>query len=170
MNKKVTRHSRDQLEAIFLLSLFYLDLSVILFHVPFSCNLLCSQIYWLIMYNRTLLMKFSPFCVLLSSQEGATKEDIDRLPKFKFQRTPDVEKVNGEIQESFGGVMIECNSDPPAERVLSQEDAVSFPYVYQEVLNIYLKWIKIQNISRFHSLFFFIILLWFPFKMCYGPK
>lgn len=37
-----------------------------------------------------------------------------------------MEKVNGEVQESFGGIMTECNTDRPAERVLSQEDAVSF--------------------------------------------
>ncbi|EXB88543.1 E3 ubiquitin-protein ligase [Morus notabilis] len=55
--------------------------------------------------------------------EGATKEDIDRLPKFKFRKISNFEKVNGEIQESFGGVMIDCNTDPPIERVLSREDA-----------------------------------------------
>lgn len=37
-----------------------------------------------------------------------------------------MEKVNGEVQESFGGIMTECNADRPADRVLSQEEAVSF--------------------------------------------
>lgn len=59
-------------------------------------------------------------------KEGATKEEIDRLPKYKFQRTSDVEKVDGEIQESYGGIMTECDTDTPIERVLSQEDAVSY--------------------------------------------
>lgn len=65
-------------------------------------------------------------------QEGATKEDIDNLPKFKFRVISDSEKVNGEIQESFRGVMVECSRDlqhSPIERPLSEEDAVSFPSV-----------------------------------------
>ncbi|PON77902.1 43kDa postsynaptic protein [Parasponia andersonii] len=60
---------------------------------------------------------------VVTDQEGATKEDLDRLPKFKFRKISDVEKVNGEIQESFGGIMIECNDDQPTERILSQDDA-----------------------------------------------
>ncbi|KAL5576639.1 hypothetical protein UlMin_018338 [Ulmus minor] len=60
---------------------------------------------------------------VVTDQEGATKEDIDRLPKFRFRKVSDVEKVNGEIQESFGGIMTECNNDSPTERVLSPEDA-----------------------------------------------
>lgn len=58
-------------------------------------------------------------------QEGATKEDIERLPKYKFKRLGDFEKQNGEIQESFGGVMTECDTDSPIEHVLPPEDAVS---------------------------------------------
>ncbi|KAM6574812.1 hypothetical protein CsatA_023139 [Cannabis sativa] len=60
---------------------------------------------------------------VVTDQEGATKEDLDRLPKFTFRKVSDVQKVNGEIQESFGGVMIECEDNSPIERVLSQEDA-----------------------------------------------
>lgn len=60
-------------------------------------------------------------------QEGATKEEIDNMPKFKFRIIGNSGKVNGEIQESFQGVMIECDTDSPTERPLSQEDAVSFP-------------------------------------------
>ncbi|KAK9274004.1 hypothetical protein L1049_018818 [Liquidambar formosana] len=59
----------------------------------------------------------------VTDQEGATKEDIDRLPKYKFRRIGDFEKVNGEIQESFGGIMTECDTDTPIEHVLSMEDA-----------------------------------------------
>ncbi|CAK9134451.1 unnamed protein product [Ilex paraguariensis] len=59
----------------------------------------------------------------VADQEGATKEDIDRLPKYKFRRIGDFEKQNGEIQESFGGIMTECGTDSPTEHVLPLEDA-----------------------------------------------
>lgn len=59
----------------------------------------------------------------MTDQEGATKEEIDRLTKYKFQRIVDSEKLNAEIRESFGGILIECDTDTPIERVLSQEDA-----------------------------------------------
>lgn len=59
----------------------------------------------------------------VADQEGATKEDIERLPKFKFRKIGDFEKQNGEIQESFGGIMTECDTDSPTEHVLSLEDA-----------------------------------------------
>ncbi|KAL5863570.1 hypothetical protein ACOSQ3_001084 [Xanthoceras sorbifolium] len=59
----------------------------------------------------------------LSEREGATEEEIDRLPKYKFRRIGDIEKVNGELQESFGGIMSECGTDSPIEHVLSQDDA-----------------------------------------------
>ncbi|KAL4621815.1 hypothetical protein ACB092_06G255400 [Castanea dentata] len=60
---------------------------------------------------------------VVTDQEGATEEEIDQFPKYKFRSIIDFEKVNGEIQESFGGMMIECDTDTPIERVLSQEDA-----------------------------------------------
>ncbi|XP_031091886.1 E3 ubiquitin-protein ligase At1g63170-like [Ipomoea triloba] len=59
----------------------------------------------------------------VADQEGATKEDIERLPKYKFKKLGDFEKQNGEIQESFGGVMTECDTDSPIEHVLPPEDA-----------------------------------------------
>lgn len=59
----------------------------------------------------------------VADQEGATKEDIDRLPKYKFKRIGEFEKINGEIQESFGGIMTECGTDTPIEHMLSMEDA-----------------------------------------------
>ncbi|XP_057496353.1 E3 ubiquitin-protein ligase At1g12760-like [Actinidia eriantha] len=59
----------------------------------------------------------------VADQEGATKEDIDRLPKYKFRRLGEFEKQNGEIQESFGGLMTECDTDSPIEHALSAEDA-----------------------------------------------
>ncbi|XP_073291243.1 E3 ubiquitin-protein ligase At1g63170-like [Primulina huaijiensis] len=59
----------------------------------------------------------------VADQEGATKEDIERLPKYKFRKIGDFEKQNGEIQESFGGIMFECDTDSPTEHVLPLEDA-----------------------------------------------
>ncbi|KAI8023582.1 E3 ubiquitin-protein ligase [Camellia lanceoleosa] len=59
----------------------------------------------------------------VADQEGATKEDIERLSKYKFKRIGEFEKQNGEIQESFGGIMTECDTDTPIEHVLSLEDA-----------------------------------------------
>lgn len=63
---------------------------------------------------------------LLLKQEGATKDDIERLPKYKFKRIDDFEKENGEIQKRYGGIMVECDTDAPVEHALSEEDAVSF--------------------------------------------
>ncbi|XP_022147433.1 E3 ubiquitin-protein ligase At4g11680 isoform X2 [Momordica charantia] len=59
----------------------------------------------------------------VTDQEGATKEDIERLPKYKYNRTDDFEKVNGDVQESTGGIMTNCDSDAPTERFLRPEDA-----------------------------------------------
>lgn len=59
-------------------------------------------------------------------KEGATTDEINRLPKYKFRKIGDVDNVDGEIQESVRGKMTECNTDTPIERVLSQEDAVSY--------------------------------------------
>lgn len=58
----------------------------------------------------------------MADQEGATKEEIDRLLKYKFHRIGNCEKVNDESQESFGGMMTECDTDTPIERALSRED------------------------------------------------
>ncbi|KAK3038081.1 hypothetical protein RJ639_031635 [Escallonia herrerae] len=59
----------------------------------------------------------------VADQEGATKDDIERLGKYKFRRIGDFDKQNGEIQESFGGIMTECDTDSPVEHVLPREDA-----------------------------------------------
>ncbi|TYH99916.1 hypothetical protein ES332_A11G097800v1 [Gossypium tomentosum] len=55
----------------------------------------------------------------LTDRDGATDEEIDRLPKYRFQRTADLEKVHGEIYN----IMTESNTDTPTERILSREDA-----------------------------------------------
>ena len=80
--------------------------------------------------SMTYLSEISTFffwsdVVLNGKQEGATSEEIDRLPKFKFRREACTEKTDGEIHESCGGVMTECNTDTPSERALTREDAVS---------------------------------------------
>ncbi|TQE12636.1 hypothetical protein C1H46_001848 [Malus baccata] len=56
----------------------------------------------------------------VADQDGASKEDIEQLPKFKFRKVGN-EKVAGDVQG--GGVMTECGTDSPIEHVLSQEDA-----------------------------------------------
>lgn len=64
----------------------------------------------------------------LLKQEGASKEDIERLSKFKFRRLVDDDKLTGDAQGSQGGIMTECGSDTPIEHMLSHEDAVHFSF------------------------------------------
>ncbi|KAK1588042.1 hypothetical protein Q3G72_019362 [Acer saccharum] len=59
----------------------------------------------------------------LLKQEGASKEDIDRLSKFKFQSIGENEKLSGDTQTSDGEIMTECGTDTPREHFLAQEDA-----------------------------------------------
>lgn len=57
-------------------------------------------------------------------QEGATKEEIDQLPKYKFRMIKESKKED-DIPESSRGIMIECDNDAAAEHVIALEDAVS---------------------------------------------
>ncbi|KAK4476562.1 hypothetical protein RD792_015718, partial [Penstemon davidsonii] len=104
------------------------------------------QLYWICITFLAIDVFFVVICVLVAcvigiavccclpciiavlyavaDQEGATKEDIERLPTFKFRKIGDSEKQNGEIQESFGGIMTECGTDTPTEQVLPLEDVV----------------------------------------------
>lgn len=75
------------------------------------------------------------FISVHNNQEGATKEEIERLPKYKFNRTGDVEKVNGDLQESTGGMMTKCDTDAPTERFLRSEDSVSFSITVLQILH-----------------------------------
>ncbi|KAJ4827393.1 hypothetical protein Tsubulata_038689 [Turnera subulata] len=59
----------------------------------------------------------------MTDREGATKEEIDRLPKYKFHKEGDAVEVDGEPQESCKGIMTECDTDTPTEHQLSHEDA-----------------------------------------------
>ncbi|XP_054782995.1 E3 ubiquitin-protein ligase At4g11680-like isoform X3 [Prosopis cineraria] len=64
--------------------------------------------------------------VVADKQEGATKEEINQLPKYKFRRADghklDVDGDDAQAS-SCKGIMTECDSDTPAEHVLSTEDA-----------------------------------------------
>ncbi|XP_058084854.1 E3 ubiquitin-protein ligase At4g11680-like [Magnolia sinica] len=103
------------------------------------------QLYWLCIVFLAFDVFFVVFCVALAcvisiavccclpciiailyavaDQEGASDEDIRKLPKYKFQRIGNFENLSGEISEPFGGTMTECSSEMPTERVLSAEDA-----------------------------------------------
>ncbi|XP_044476207.1 E3 ubiquitin-protein ligase At1g12760 isoform X2 [Mangifera indica] len=103
------------------------------------------QLYWLCIIFLGFDVFFVLFCVALAciigiavccclpciiailyavaDQEGATKEDIERLSKYKFGRVVDNEKLTSEALGSHEGVMTECGTNTPSEHVLSQEDA-----------------------------------------------
>ncbi|XP_024453463.1 E3 ubiquitin-protein ligase At4g11680 isoform X1 [Populus trichocarpa] len=104
------------------------------------------QLYWLCIVFLGFDVFFVVFCVALAcvigiavccclpciiailyavtdQQEGASKEDIDQLAKFKFRRDGDIDKLTGDDQGCSGGIMTECGTDSPMEHVLSGEDA-----------------------------------------------
>ncbi|XP_010919263.1 E3 ubiquitin-protein ligase At1g12760 isoform X2 [Elaeis guineensis] len=103
------------------------------------------QLYWLCIVFLAFDVFFVVFCVALAcvigiavccclpciiailyavaDQEGASEEDIRQLPKYKFCKIGESEKLAGEISGSFGGIMMECGSNPPMEHALSGEDA-----------------------------------------------
>lgn len=62
----------------------------------------------------------------ISKKEGATREDIEQLPKFRFKIEANGEKDGADIAVSHGGIMVECgnNIESPIEHYLSHEDAV----------------------------------------------
>ncbi|GAA0160110.1 hypothetical protein LIER_16740 [Lithospermum erythrorhizon] len=57
----------------------------------------------------------------VAEQEGASKEEVERLAKYKFQRV-DKKYCEGEMQEP-GGVMIDCETENSSEHYLTSEDA-----------------------------------------------
>ncbi|PON86463.1 43kDa postsynaptic protein [Trema orientale] len=103
------------------------------------------QLYWLCIVFLGFDVFFVVFCVALAciigiavccclpciiallyavaDQEGASKEDIEQLSKFKFRKMVNNEKLSSDAQGPVGGMMTECGTDPPVEHVLSQEDA-----------------------------------------------
>ncbi|XP_027352683.1 E3 ubiquitin-protein ligase At1g63170-like [Abrus precatorius] len=58
---------------------------------------------------------------VVAEQEGATKEEIDQLPKYKFGMIKEFKK--GDIEESSRGIMTECDSENATQRVIALEDA-----------------------------------------------
>ncbi|CAI8585890.1 unnamed protein product [Vicia faba] len=58
----------------------------------------------------------------VTDQEGATKEEIDLLPKYKFRIIKELKK-EGDAQESSRGVMTECDSGSASEHIIALEDA-----------------------------------------------
>ncbi|GAB2274000.1 hypothetical protein Dimus_008770 [Dionaea muscipula] len=103
------------------------------------------HLYWLCMLFLGFDVVFVSLCVVLASvtavavccclpcmiailyaladQAGALKEDIEQLPKYKFRRIDDEEKMSGDVQGSAGGIMTECATNSPNQRVLSAVDA-----------------------------------------------
>lgn len=62
----------------------------------------------------------------IKKQEGASKEDIEQLSKFKFRKVESNEKQTDNNQGPVGGIMTECRADSPIEHVLAEEDAVCY--------------------------------------------
>lgn len=94
--------------------------------------LLCDIMIFIVCIAATCLYCLSVCCCLpcilailpaLTNKDGATEEEINSLPKFKFRRIGDFKKVNGEVQESCGGFMTECDTNAPNEHVNSQDYA-----------------------------------------------
>ncbi|KAK8587326.1 hypothetical protein V6N12_021823 [Hibiscus sabdariffa] len=103
------------------------------------------QLYWLCIVFLGFDVFFVVFCVALAciigiavccclpciiailyvvaDQEGASKEDIDQLPKYKFRKIGNGEKCAGDVQGPIGGVITGCGIDSRVERVLSEDDA-----------------------------------------------
>ncbi|CAH8357609.1 unnamed protein product [Eruca vesicaria subsp. sativa] len=106
------------------------------------------QLYWLCIVFLGFDVFFVVFCVALAcligiavccclpciiavlyavaEQEGASKEDIDQLTKFKFRKVGESEKHSvDEVQPQgdSGGVMTECGTDSPLQHTLPHEDA-----------------------------------------------
>lgn len=67
-------------------------------------------------------VKYDAFISFLK-QEGASEQDIHQLPKYKFHKVGDSEKL--EMSGSSGGIMTECGSDSLVQHVLLAEDAIS---------------------------------------------
>ncbi|KAL5668896.1 hypothetical protein ACJX0J_021117, partial [Zea mays] len=103
------------------------------------------QLYWLCIVFLAFDVFFVVFCVALaciigiavccclpciiailyavSDQEGASEDDIRQIPKYKFRKMEEPEKQSVGVPGSSGGIMIECGTNQPIEKVLAAEDA-----------------------------------------------
>uniref|UniRef100_A0A1J3I2U6 RING-type E3 ubiquitin transferase n=1 Tax=Noccaea caerulescens TaxID=107243 RepID=A0A1J3I2U6_NOCCA len=104
------------------------------------------QLYWLCIIFLGFDVFFVVFCVALAcviglavccclpciiailyavaDEEGASKNDIEQMPKFRYRKIGNDEKLPDETRgASNRGVMTECGTDSPIERSLSPEDA-----------------------------------------------
>nr|CAB3487967.1 unnamed protein product [Digitaria exilis] len=103
------------------------------------------QLYWLCIVFLAFDVFFVVFCVALaciigiavccclpciiailyavSDQEGASEDDIRQIPRYKFRRTDEPEKQDVDPMGPFGGIMTECGTNQPIEKVLAAEDA-----------------------------------------------
>ncbi|CAH8343142.1 unnamed protein product [Eruca vesicaria subsp. sativa] len=101
------------------------------------------QLYWLCIIFLGFDVFFVVFCVALAcvvglavccclpciiailyavaDEEGASKKDIDQMPKFRFRKIGNDGKLPGETTNR--GIMTECGTDSPIERSLSSEDS-----------------------------------------------
>ena len=59
-------------------------------------------------------------------QEGATKEEVDQLPKYRFRIIKEFKKES-DIEESSRGIMTESESETATEHVIALEDAAILP-------------------------------------------
>ncbi|XP_004306831.1 PREDICTED: E3 ubiquitin-protein ligase At4g11680 [Fragaria vesca subsp. vesca] len=92
--------------------------------------LLCDIMTIILCIAATCLYCLSVCCCLpcivailpaLTNKDGATEQEINSLPKFKFRRIGDFEIVNGQFQESSGGSKTECDASTLNEHVISQD-------------------------------------------------
>lgn len=102
-------------------------------------------LYWLCIVFLVLDLFFVMFCVALASviaaavccclpciiailyvltdRGGASKEDIELLPKYKFHQTGSEQKVSDATPGPCEGVMTECETNSPIVRRLTADDA-----------------------------------------------
>ncbi|KAL6652208.1 hypothetical protein ACP70R_011133 [Stipagrostis hirtigluma subsp. patula] len=110
------------------------------------------QLYWLCIVFLAFDVFFVVFCVALaciigiavccclpciiailyavSDQEGASEDDIRQIPRYKFRRTDEPEKQAVDPMGPFGGIMTECGTNQPIEKVLAAEDARSAVFAF----------------------------------------
>ncbi|KAK7317525.1 hypothetical protein RJT34_01840 [Clitoria ternatea] len=92
------------------------DVVIVLICVAVACLIGIAVCCWLPCILAVLYV--------VADQEGATKEEIDQLPKYKFRMRKEFKKDN-DIEESSRGIMTDCDSNTATEHVIALEDAVS---------------------------------------------